>query len=87
MTPTTGTQSARPDKKDEEPTSKLSLDTVDYDEEGKVAVSGRAPEGSRVQLYLDDKPVGGAVRRDEQDETGASIRVRRAAVAWNGGRA
>ena len=27
------------------------------------------------------------VRRDEQDETGASIRVRRAAVAWNGGRA
>ncbi len=28
-----------------------------------------------------------ALRRDEQDETGASIRVRRAAVAWNGGRA
>ena len=27
------------------------------------------------------------LRRDEQDETGASIRVRRAAVAWNGGRA
>lgn len=67
MTPTTGTQSARPDKKDEEPTSKLSLDTVDYDEEGKVAVSGRAPEGSRVQLYLDDKPVGGA----DPDKTGA----------------
>ena len=28
-----------------------------------------------------------AVRRDKQDEINASIRVRRAAVAWNGGRA
>ena len=31
--------------------------------------------------------VKGFVRRDEQDETGASIRMRREAVAWNGGRA
>ena len=43
---------------DGEPGSKLSLDTVDYDEKGRVAVGGRAPEGSRVQLYLDDRPVG-----------------------------
>ena len=33
---------------------------MDYDEEGKVALGGRAPEGSRVELYLDNKPVGGA---------------------------
>ena len=32
-------------------------------------------------------PCRRALRRDEQDETGASIRVRRAAAAWNGGRA
>ena len=44
----------------EEASSKLSLDTVDYDDKGKVAVGGRAPEGARVQLYLDDRPVGGA---------------------------
>ena len=40
--------------------STLSLDTVDYDQQGRVAIGGRAPEGSRVLLYLDDRPVGGA---------------------------
>ncbi len=39
---------------------------MDYDDKGKVAVGGRAPEGSRVQLYLDNKPVGGA----DLDKTG-----------------
>ena len=36
-----------------------------------------------VEMEMIDREL----RRDEQDETGASIRVRRAAVAWNGGRA
>ncbi|MCY4551442.1 MAG: LysM peptidoglycan-binding domain-containing protein [Defluviicoccus sp.] len=40
--------------------STLSLDTVDYDQQGRVAIGGRAPKGSRVMLYLDDRPVGGA---------------------------
>lgn len=53
-------------KGEEDPSSKLSLDTVDYDDKGKVAVAGKAPEGSRVQLYLDNKPVGGA----DPDKTG-----------------
>ncbi len=55
-----------PTKDREDPSSKLSLDTVDYDDKGKVAVGGKAPEGSRVQLYLDNKPVGGA----DPDKTG-----------------
>ena len=50
----------RPAESKEDPSSTLSLDTVDYDDKGKVAVGGKAPEGSRVQLYLDNKPVGGA---------------------------
>ncbi len=49
------------------PVSAPTLDAVDYDEEGKVAVSGRAAEGSSVQIYLDDKPVGGA----KTDESGS----------------
>ena len=44
----------------DEQASKLSLETVDYDQQGRVAIGGRAPEGSRVLLYLDDRPVGGA---------------------------
>ena len=40
--------------------STLALDTVDYDQQGRVAIGGRAPKGSRVLLYLDDRPVGGA---------------------------
>lgn len=50
----------RPAESKKDPSSTLSLDTVDYDDKGKVAVGGKAPEGSRVQLYLDNKPVGGA---------------------------
>ena len=55
-----GTGPSRSTDERQDGSSKLSLDTVDYDEKGKVAVGGRAPEGSRVQLYLDNKPVGGA---------------------------
>ena len=41
----------------------------------------------RVYDVIAEGVAGYRLRRDEQDETGASIRVRRAAVAWNGGRA
>lgn len=70
-----GARPSAPAEKKEDPSSGLSLDTVDYDDKGKVAVGGRAPEGSRVQLYLDNKPVGGAdpdvtgIWRVELDET------------------
>lgn len=40
--------------------SKLALDAVDYDDSGKVALSGKAPEGAQVQIYLDNKLVGSA---------------------------
>ena len=59
-------ETSRSAEKGKDPSSELSLDTVDYDDKGKVAVGGKAPEGSRVQLYLDNKPVGGA----DPDETG-----------------
>ena len=59
-------KTSRSAEKGKDPSSELSLDTVDYDDKGKVAVGGKAPEGSRVQLYLDNKPVGGA----DPDETG-----------------
>ena len=45
----------------------LTLDTIDYDREGQVEVTGRADKGARVQLYIDNEPVG-AVRADERGE-------------------
>jgi nucleoid-associated protein YgaU len=39
----------------------LSLDTIDYDESGRVTVGGRATAGSTVQAYLDNQLVGAAV--------------------------
>lgn len=37
----------------------LALDAVDYDGEGNVVISGSAPEGARVRVYLDNRPIGG----------------------------
>lgn len=39
----------------------LALDTVDYDGEGEVVFAGRAPAGTRVNLYVDGKSIGSAV--------------------------
>ena len=45
-----------------EPTaSVLSLDAIDYDESGNLSMSGQAPEGTNVRVYLDNRPVGDAV--------------------------
>jgi len=38
----------------------LSLDLVDHDEKGRLFVSGKAPAGSRVQLYIDNHFIGRA---------------------------
>lgn len=43
----------------------LSLDSINYDEKGNLSIQGQAPEGARVQLYLDNKFVGTA--ESEQD--------------------
>ena len=38
----------------------LAIDAVDYDEQGHLAITGRAPTGSRVQLMIDGKRAGEA---------------------------
>lgn len=34
---------------------KLALDTVDYDEKGKITISGKAEPGAKVHVYVDNK--------------------------------
>ena len=41
----------------------LGVDTVDYDDKGNLALSGTATPGRRVDVYLDDRPVGQATAR------------------------
>jgi len=48
----------KPEPKDGASSSKLSVDTVDYDDKGNVVVTGSAPKGAKVQVYVDNKPVG-----------------------------
>jgi nucleoid-associated protein YgaU len=37
---------------------RLSVDTVDYDDAGRLSLSGRAPPGALVQLYLNNRFIG-----------------------------
>ncbi len=39
----------------------LSLDVIDYDDTGNVVISGSALDGAAVRVYLDNRPIGGAV--------------------------
>lgn len=36
----------------------LTLDAIDYDDSGQLALSGRAKPGAHVRIYLDNKPIG-----------------------------
>jgi nucleoid-associated protein YgaU len=38
----------------------LVLGAVDYDEQGRLAISGQGPSGTTVRVYVDNKPVGEA---------------------------
>ncbi len=49
------------------PDLKLAVDVVDYDDEGNLAISGRAGAGTSVYLYLDGRFIG----RAEADGDGA----------------
>jgi nucleoid-associated protein YgaU len=40
--------------------NRLGLDVIDYGEEGALILGGRAPPGSSVQAYIDNRPVGRA---------------------------
>jgi nucleoid-associated protein YgaU len=53
QTAATGTETA--------PGVALSLDTIDYDDTGKVTIGGQAPSGTSLQAYLDNQLVGAAV--------------------------
>lgn len=47
------------------PVTAPTLDVLDFDQTGRMAMSGRAPSGGSVALYLDDKLLGSApVDRD-----------------------
>ncbi|MDX1483037.1 MAG: LysM peptidoglycan-binding domain-containing protein [Alphaproteobacteria bacterium] len=39
----------------------LSVDSIDYDREGRIVVGGAARPGARVRIYLDNTPLGDAV--------------------------
>ncbi len=41
--------------------NRLGLDVIDYGEEGALILGGRAPAGSTVQVYIDNRPVGRVV--------------------------
>lgn len=40
--------------------SDVAVDVIDYDDKGEVVFSGRSDPGARVEVYIDDKSVGGA---------------------------
>jgi hypothetical protein len=41
--------------------SRLGLGAAEYDERGKISLSGTAPPGATVRLYVDNHPIGQAV--------------------------
>lgn len=43
----------------------LSLDIVDHDDKGRMTVSGRAPAGAKVNLYMDNRLLGHATADSE----------------------
>ena len=45
----------------------VSIGIIDYDENGKASASGRAKPGTRLNVYLDDKPAG-TVQADNRGE-------------------
>ena len=42
----------------------VAVSAVDYDDAGDVALSGTAPPGSNVQIYVDNQPIGRATADD-----------------------
>ena len=47
------------------PSKIISLDTVDYDQTGRIVFGGRGPAGSKVQLNIDNNTYGLAVINDK----------------------
>jgi len=55
------TVDATPQPAETAPAVQVSLDAVDYDQDGNIVFSGRAAAGSTVRLYVDNTAVGDAV--------------------------
>ena len=53
-----GVRQARSSGQNEKRTNPLSIDTIDYDDVGKVTVGGKAERDARLQLYINNKLVG-----------------------------
>lgn len=47
-----------PTSRTDAPAARLSLDVIDYDTQGKLVLSGRAPANSTVQVYVDNRLIG-----------------------------
>lgn len=45
----------------------LSVDTLDYNAEGRTVIGGKAPPGSVVQIYLDNRLIGRVISDDDGD--------------------
>ena len=43
----------------------LTVETIDYDQDGNISISGRGPEGSTVITYLDNAPIGEGIVGDD----------------------
>ena len=43
----------------------FTIDAVDYDDQGQLSISGHAPGGAVIQLYLDNKFIGRAAATDD----------------------
>jgi nucleoid-associated protein YgaU len=41
------------------------ISAIDYDPEGRAILSGRAPEGARLFVYLDNEPIGEVVANED----------------------
>jgi len=48
-----------------ESASSLSVDAIDYDDAGRLSISGQADKGALVQLYLDNKFLGRSTTGDD----------------------
>ena len=53
----------------------LAVDSVEYDEQGRIALSGHAAPGAKVQIYLGDQPLAVATADDSGGWSATSARA------------
>jgi nucleoid-associated protein YgaU len=66
---------ARPDALTAGKPTALSMDTAEYDPQGRVVLSGRAPPGATVQIYLGNEPLATVVADAAGGWTATSTRA------------